>query len=53
MPSKNQHEAESPQTDKPGATGKTPADKAPVNDQQNQATIEELGEEGLGIAPKE
>ncbi|MFL6732623.1 MAG: hypothetical protein ACJ8EH_00980 [Sphingomicrobium sp.] len=40
-------------TDKPGAIGKTPAEKAPDNDAQNQATIEEFGREGLGVAPKE
>jgi hypothetical protein len=40
-------------TNKPGPIGKTPVEKAPAHDQQNQATIEELGREGLGIAPKE
>jgi len=71
MPSKNQHNAESPQTqnqnnamssdprdghrltDKPGANGKTAIEKAPKHDQQNQATIEEFGEEGMGVAAKE
>jgi hypothetical protein len=33
--------------------GKTPVEKAPAHDQQNQATIEEFGEEGMGIAAKE
>jgi hypothetical protein len=40
-------------TDKPGAIGKTPVEKAPEHDQQNQATIEEFGDEGMGVAPKE
>ena len=40
-------------TDKPGPDGKTPVEKAPDNDVQNQATIEELGREGLGVAAKE
>jgi hypothetical protein len=71
MPSKNQHEADSPQTqnqnnamsvdprdghrltDKPGAEGTSPAEKPPLQDQQNQATIEEFGDEGMGVAPKE
>lgn len=39
--------------DKPGPIGKTPAEKAPPNDVQNQATIEEFGEEGMGVAAKE
>lgn len=33
--------------------GKTPVEKAPDHDGQNQATIEEFGREGLGIAAKE
>ena len=40
-------------TDKPGPIGKTPVEKAPPQDEQNQATIEEFGREGLGIAAKE
>jgi len=40
-------------TDNPKAVEKTPVEKAPPHDQQNQATIEEFGREGLGIAAKE
>jgi hypothetical protein len=41
-------------TDKPEATGKkTPAEQPPEQDQQGQATVEEFGEEGMGVAPKE
>jgi hypothetical protein len=40
-------------TDKPGAIGKTPVEKAPDNDAQNKATIDEFGREGMGVAPKE
>ena len=40
-------------TDNPERIEKTPVEKAPENDQQNQATIEELGREGLGVAAKE
>ena len=40
-------------TDKPGPIGKTPAEKSPPHDAQNQATVEEFGREGLGVAPKE
>lgn len=40
-------------TDKPGPVGKTPAGKKPAGDQHNQATIEEFGREGMGVAPKE
>ena len=40
-------------TDNPEGTKKTPVEKAPENDAQNQATIEEFGREGLGVAPKE
>ena len=37
----------------PGAVGKTPVEKAPPNDAQDQSTIEAFGEEGAGIAAKE
>ena len=40
-------------TDNPEAIEKTPVEEAPQNDAQNQATIEELGREGLGVAAKE
>jgi hypothetical protein len=40
-------------TDKPGPIGKTPAEKAPPHDSQNQATIEEFGREGMGVSAKE
>ncbi|HEX8467878.1 MAG TPA: hypothetical protein VF620_08745 [Allosphingosinicella sp.] len=33
--------------------GKTAAEKAPAQDEQDQSTIEAFGEEGAGIAPKE
>ena len=41
-------------TDNPEATGSTPVEqKKPHHDEQNQATIEEFGREGLGVAAKE
>ena len=40
-------------TEKPEAIRKTPVERAPDQDDQNQATIEEFGREGLGVAPKE
>ena len=40
-------------TDKPEAIKKTPAERAPAHDAQNQATIEEFGQEGMGVAAKE
>jgi hypothetical protein len=33
--------------------GKTAAERAPAQDDQDQSTIEAFGEEGAGIAPKE
>jgi hypothetical protein len=33
--------------------GKTAAEKAPAQDDQDESTIEAFGEEGAGIAPKE
>ena len=33
--------------------GKTAAEKAPRQDDQDESTIEAFGEEGAGIAPKE
>lgn len=40
-------------SDKRGIIGRTSVERAPGSDLQNQATIEEFGEEGLGVAPKE
>lgn len=40
-------------TDKPGPIGRTPAEKPPKNDAQDEATVEEFGREGMGVAPKE
>ena len=40
-------------TDNPKKVEKSAAEKVPPHDQQNQATIEEFGQEGLGLAPKE
>ena len=40
-------------TDSPAQRGSTRAEKPTEQDQQNQATVEELGREGLGVAPKE
>jgi len=40
-------------SDKRGIIGREPVEKVPGNDLQNQATIEEFGEEGLGVASKE
>ena len=40
-------------TDKPGPIGRTPAEKTPPNDEQDQATIEDFRREGMGVAGKE
>ena len=40
-------------TDNPEGIKQTPVEQPPEQDQQNQATIEELGREGLGVAAKE
>lgn len=71
MPSKNLHNAESPQTqnqnnamsedprdghrltDNPKASCKTPVEKVPEGDEQDQSTIEEFGKQGMGVAPQE
>ena len=36
-----------------GKDGTTPVEKAPPGDAQDQATVEELGREGMGVAAKE
>lgn len=36
-----------------GPAGKTPVEKAPENDAQDQSTIEAFGEAGAGVAAKE
>ena len=40
-------------TDKAGPIGKRPAEKTPPNDQPDQATVEDFGREGMGVAGKE
>ena len=41
-------------TDKPGPIGrKTPVEKPPEQDLPDEATLEEFGERGMGVAPKE
>lgn len=41
-------------TNKPEATGSSPVEnKKPGQDAQDQPTIEEFGEEGMGVAAKE
>jgi hypothetical protein len=37
----------------PGPVARTPAEKAPPQDAQDQDRIEEFGERGMGIAAKE
>ena len=36
-----------------GKDGTTPVEKAPPGDAQDQATVEEFGEEGMGVDAKE
>lgn len=36
-----------------GKDGKTPVERAPKHDEQDQSTIEAFGEEGAGVAAKE
>lgn len=36
-----------------GKDGSSPAEKAPVQDRQDQSTIEAFGEEGAGVGAKE
>ncbi len=38
---------------KPGPVGKTPVEKAPKQDAQDQSAIEAFGEAGAGVAAKE
>jgi hypothetical protein len=38
---------------KPGPDGKTPVEKAPEQDAQDQSAIEAFGEAGAGMAAKE
>lgn len=40
-------------TDKPGPIGRTPVEKSPEQDAQDQAKVEEFGERGMGVAAKE
>jgi len=40
-------------TDRPGPIGRTPLEKAPAHDEQGEATVEEFGREGMGVAAKE
>jgi hypothetical protein len=40
-------------TDKPGPIGRTPVEKAPPNDAQDQDEIDEFGQRGMGVAAKE
>ena len=36
-----------------GKDGDTPVEKPPRQDEQNQATVEEFGREGMGVSAKE
>lgn len=38
---------------KPGSTGQTSTEKAPEDDAQDEATIEDFGREGMGVSAKE
>ncbi|MBA3676137.1 MAG: hypothetical protein H0W74_01875 [Sphingosinicella sp.] len=40
-------------SDRLGPDGKSPAEKAPDRDRQDQSTIEAFGEEGAGVGAKE
>ena len=40
-------------SDRLGPDGKSPAEKPPEHDQQDQSVIETFGEEGAGVAAKE
>ena len=58
MTSHKQQDAESPQTqDRPTGTpapsGKTPSEQAHEHDSPSQATTEDFGREGMGVAGKE
>ena len=42
-----------PNPDKPGPIGRTPVEKVPEQDKKVEATVEEFGEEGMGVGSKE
>ena len=46
-------QAEHRLTDKPGPIGQSALEKPPAYDEQDQATVEEFGREGMGVAAKE